>query len=594
MKHKTSATAASNNGASHLASQSLPQSPPPLFASFRQAMAWVHTWLGLTLGAVLMVCFFFGTLSVFDREIDRWAIPTTRFEAQPMPSFDKVLLPAFEAMLADPAEYAANMPDLHDPKAGSMTPREQLIHDEYWAYTTHRDPVLRMGAGFSLPHPKDASAHNHIHGEITLDPRSGQPMPSGAFKIGSNWFFPMHYNLNWTWMGAGYWLVGLAGVVMLVALISGLVLHRKVFREFFTFRPSKHMQRSTLDLHNMTGVLALPFHLFFAFTGVLIFAGWLYFPASQTLLKPLHDRHEVQEAAAKNLPHERAGVPATLASVDAMVAEAKRRWAARGMAGEVGFLTVHHVGDANAYVTLYRAGSDQVALVGQAIYFEGTTGKVLHEAPPPSAIAGTFEFLTGLHLQHFRHWLLRWLYVLGGLMGCVCIATGMIFFVEKRKKQHAKTGQSGAVVVDALAIALVTGPLIAALAMLVANRLIPVDWPLKAEGEKATFWVAWALSALHAAWRARAQLHAQTSTASPKLNPAWTEQCWSVAALALTAALLNWLTTGDHLLRTVFTHTYWPVAGVDLSLLATAGIATLAAQHLSRVASTKPQHHDKS
>src|SRR5690606_1573703 len=50
------------------------------FANTRLAMAWLHTWLGLFFGFVLMVCFFFGALSVFDREIDRWAIPETRFE----------------------------------------------------------------------------------------------------------------------------------------------------------------------------------------------------------------------------------------------------------------------------------------------------------------------------------------------------------------------------------------------------------------------------------------------------------------------------------------------------------------------------------
>ncbi|MNR65908.1 hypothetical protein D3C85_1891600 [compost metagenome] len=44
--------------------------------------------------------------------------------------------------------------------------------------------------------------------------------------------------------------------------------------------------------------------------------------------------------------------------------------------------------------------------------------------------------------------------------------------------------------------------------------------------------------------------------------------------------LLNGLTTGDHLLKTVFTDTYWAVAGVDLSLLASAGIATWVARHL--------------
>lgn len=163
------------------------------------------------------------------------------------------------------------------------------------------------------------------------------------------------------------------------------------------------------------------------------------------------------------MPHDRAGVAAPIASVDAMVVEAQRRRAERGMAGDVGFLSLQHVGDANGYVSIYRAGTDRIALTGEGIHFKASTGEVLREDPRPTVVANINEFLTGLHLQHFRHWLLRWLYVFGGLAGCICIATGFIFFVEKRKRQHAKEASQGARLVDALAVTTVTGMLIAAL-----------------------------------------------------------------------------------------------------------------------------------
>ena len=73
-----------------------------MFPSFRLSMTWVHTWFGLVLGFVLMACFFFGSLSVFDREIDRWAVPASRFAPQPMPSFDRLLRPVFESMARSP------------------------------------------------------------------------------------------------------------------------------------------------------------------------------------------------------------------------------------------------------------------------------------------------------------------------------------------------------------------------------------------------------------------------------------------------------------------------------------------------------------
>lgn len=549
-----------------------------MLQSFRHSMAWLHTWFGLVLGYVLMACFFFGSLSVFDREIDRWAIPETRFDPQPMPSFDRMLLPALQRLQPDEAHYEDELRRLMDPAVlarEGIPPRASLKADEYWAYTTHRDPVLRMGAGFTVPQPRDPTGHNHVHGELTIDPRNGAPLPSDRLKIGSEFFYPMHYSLHLHWKDLGTWVVGLAALVMLAALVSGVVMHRRIFRDFFTFRPNKHAQRSTLDLHNLTGVLALPFHFFFALTGLIIFAA-IYLPVSETMLRPLAHAHAALEAQRTGLPHQRAGVAAPMASVDAMVAEAKRRWAARDMPGEVGFLTIHHVGDRNAYVSIYRAGSDSVALVGYGVHFSAATGAVLREDPPRSAVGSINEFLTGLHLQHFEHWLLRWLYVLGGLLGCVCIATGFVFFVEKRKKPHAAAGSHGSRVVDALAVAAVTGMLVAALAMLVANRLLPAGLPARGDWEERLFWLAWLAALAHAAWRSAAVMQA-------RLTPAWREQCWAVAALALSAVLLNWLTTGDHLVRTVVTDTYWPVAGVDLSLLATAGIAAWAARRLARI-----------
>ncbi|KAB2916028.1 MAG: PepSY domain-containing protein [Dechloromonas sp.] len=545
--------------------------------SFLNRMTWLHTWLGLVLGFVLMAAFFFGALSVFDREIDRWAIPETRFDPQPMPSFDTLLQPVYARLKPHPVDMAATQQRV----IGELPHPDTLPMSSLWAYTTHRDPLLQIGAEFDVPNKlkDDADEHAHVHGWATIDPRSGEFLHNNKLKIGSEWFYPMHYQLNWAWLNLGAWLVGLAGFTMLVALVTGVIMHRKIFREFFSFRPGKRTQRSALDLHNLSGVVALPFLFFFAFTGLVIFAGTLYFPVGHTLLKPLHEQHEVLEAQRTGLPHEPSGVAAPLASVDAMVAEARRRWAARDMPGEVGLLMIEHLGDANGYVSLYRAGSDQVALVGQAIHFKASIGEVLREEPPPSALGSINEFLTGLHLQHFEHWLLRWLYVLGGLLGCVCIATGFIFFVEKRKRKHADSGSQGSRVVDALAVATVTGMLIAAIGMLVVNRLLPADLGGKGDWEKLAFWVFWIVALLHALVRS-------APVAQARINPAWREQCRGIAVLAVAAVGLNWLTTGDHLFKTVFTDTYWAVAGVDLSLLVTAGLAVWSARKLAQRAQT--------
>ncbi|WP_438971239.1 PepSY-associated TM helix domain-containing protein [Methylophaga sp.] len=543
-----------------------------MFNSFRMSMGWVHTWMGLVLGFVLMICFFFGTLSVFDREIDRWSVPETRFEPQPMPSFDEVLKPVFfEKLQPDPVDMEATARRV----IGPLPAPEKMELESLYAYTTHRDPVLRVGGEFGISNePKDpADDHLHVHARGTIDPRTGEMLSDDALKIGSEWFYPMHFNLHLNWMMLGYWIVGLAALVMLAALVTGVIIHRKLFSEFFTFRPWKHVLRSSLDLHNVTGVVALPFHFFFAFTALVIFASNVYLPVSHTTLEPLHEQHEKREAQRTGLPHEEAGVAAPIASVDAMVSEAKRRWAERDMPGEVGYLYMNHLGDKNGYVSIYRAGSDHVALVGEGIHFKASTGDVIHEDPPRSVVSSIDEFLTGLHLQHFEHWLLRWLYVFGGLLGAICIATGFVLFVEKRKAKHAKTGSQGSRLVDAMAVTTVTGMVLAAVGMLVANRLLPADLVGKGQWEQTVFWSVWGLAFLHASWRS-------APVAQARRNPAWREQAWVLAGLSLSAVVSNWITTGDHLFKTLFTDTYWPVAGVDLSLIATAGIAAYAARKL--------------
>jgi hypothetical protein len=236
------------------------------------------------------------------------------------------------------------------------------------------------------------------------------------------------------------------------------------------------------------------------------------------------------------------------------------------MAGEVGFLFVNHVGDANGYVSLYRAGTDRIALTGEGIHYRAATGELIREDPPLGAVASVNEFLTGLHLQHFRHWLLRFLYFFGGLAGCACIATGFLFFVDKRRARHAAEGAGGARLVEALAIGTVTGTVLATLAMLVANRVLPAELPGRDAWQQSVFWTAWLVAGVHAFWRGRR---------------AWHEQCLAVAALALLAPLLNWLTTGDHLLATLGSR-YWPVAGVDLALLAVSVTAFAVARRLPR------------
>ena len=188
-----------------------------------------------------------------------------RARCLPIPSFDAMLAPIFKTIEPEEDELEAARK-----RVGGPLP-ETLPVMNWGAYTTHRDPVLSMFAEFAVTNnPKDPN--DHVHGHLTLDPRTGKVLSHDRLRIGSGFFYPLHFRLHLEWKNLGTWIVGLAALVMLAALVSGVVMHRRIFRELFTFRPNKQTRRSTLDLHNLTGVVALPFHFVFAFSGLVVFA----------------------------------------------------------------------------------------------------------------------------------------------------------------------------------------------------------------------------------------------------------------------------------------------------------------------------------
>ena len=491
--------------------------------TFRDSMQWLHTWAGLCLGTVLFAVFWMGTLSVFDREIDRWMMPATRVAPAGMKSVDAL--------------------------AGQMQPL--IGASPLWLvlFPSDREPVARVGylAGGGGIRYRQA------------DPSTSILLPDAGTWGGTGFIYPFHVNLHIRAWSLGLWIVGLAGMAMLALCVSGVVIHRKIFADFFTFRSDRKARRLVLDLHNVTGVLGLPFHFFITLSGVMIFFT-VYFSGAWEMSYRGDRQAFVQESygiyARPRL--NRPGPP--MASLDAMVEQASREW----NGGTPQLLRVFHRGDANAYVEVRRSFvGDRVTMPVDALYFDAGTGAVLsrHSARP---VMEAHRFITGFHFVQFDHWLLRWLYFALGLSGCVLIATGFLFWLESRRKRHAQLGLAGVRLVEGLAVGSVSGIVAATLAFFVVNRLLPPAASAggieRADLEVWAFYMVWLGSFAHAWLRPRR---------------AWQEQCIAIALLAIAAVILNWVTTGDALWRSLSQQTLWPVAGMDLALLWGAVVAGL-------------------
>ena len=504
---------------------------------WRQRLGAVHTWVGIVLGALLFVIFWMGTLSVFDREIDRWMMPATRLAS-----------PAGPTRLAAPA--GAPHLDAIAPLAQALVPAGARQWRIDWA--TPRTPVLRLSW-----QTQDGQRELRY-----LDPATLAIIADPGTLGASGFFFPFHYGLMISWNDLGKWLVGLAGMAMLVLLVSGVVIHRKLFADFFTFRPRKRLPRSSLDLHNVTGVLGLPFHFLITLSGLVIF--WaIYFPqahegvyGSGAQAKAAVQADGYGRYRAKAAPD---AAPRPLASLDAMADQARAHW---GDGAEPYFVRIWKPGQADSYVELRRSYASEVSMNLDQLYFDAGTGRYLHQfnAAPAMAVQ---RFFSGLHFIQFEHPLLRWLYFGLGLSGCVLIATGLVFWLAARRKATAPGWRWR--LVEALCTASTAGLIAATLGFLCANRLLPqgAQWggSDRAALEVLAFFGLWALALAHALRRGL---------------PAWREQAWAIAALAMAAALLNAATT-DAYTRLA---TPWAVWGVDAVLLAIAATAVHAARRL--------------
>ena len=527
----------------------------PSQGGFRQAQAWLHTWCGLWFSWLLFAVFLTGTLAVFDEPITHWMTPEHHAEEAAAaarkgePTADRA------QRLAWGMAYMAE----HHPGASMW---------ELW-------PSDAQGGGELRVFWFDA---NRQYAGVALDPATGKPLKedgghAARATLGGHHFVDFHYELHAGTVGL--WIVGIAAMAMLVALVSGVITHKRIFKDFFTFRPKKG-QRSWLDAHNAVAVLTLPFQFMIAYTGLVI-SGTSFMPAPKVLhygTGPQAQVRFVSELGDSDKP---------AATGRAMPVPVLEPFAARGqerMGQPVRAVVIDHPGDAAARIGVYGWNGDgesarRLSATTGMVQFSAATGEVQRVRLPGAADGGAAMLaqsaMGGLHMVTFGGWPMKWLYFLCGLAGTAMMGSGAVLFIVKRRQKHL--GEFGGAtarvyrLVEALNVAAIAGLAIACVGYLWANRLVPVGIGHRADRELQVFFALWALALVHAFVRQPAR--------------AWREQLGALAALCLLLPVLNFVTTGDHLLAQL-SRSDWESLGVELGAVAF-GLAALGAlRHLRR------------
>ena len=490
----------------------------------RQSMASLHTWVGLLPGWLLYIVFLFGTVAFFQVEISGWMRPELTRSGVSAQAID-----AADALFRARAKGA-----------------------ESWSL---RLPDDRGGSGLDLNWKMPGEGRGQ-GGRATLDPATGREVAVRDTR-GGFFLYRMHFDLHYMPVMWARYLVSVAALAMLVAILSGVITHKKIFTDFFLLRFGKG-QRSWLDAHNVTGVLALPFHLMMTYTGLVTLLFTLM-PWAISANFPSVDAY--YQAAFPRAPEvEASGKAAPVAPIAMLIAQA--RSAQPGFVPS--YISVERPGDSTSVTQIYAA-SERLGRRSPPVLLDSASGAPLPSRREASGAArATQDVMVQLHRGAFSGIGLRWLYFLSGVGGTVMVASGLILWTVKRRAKLPDPNRPhfGFRLVERLNIGFIAGAPAGIAVYFLANRLLASD--LEQRG-------AWEVDSLFIAWGALF-----VWTLGRPVKRAWSEALVLCAILYALVPLANALTTKRGLGPSLIAGD-WVFAGFDLMMLTTAGLCGLAA-----------------
>lgn len=379
----------------------------------------LHTWVGIVAGLFLFICFFAGSVLMFQEPLMRWASPPPPVAVSAMPSeqwqtlINKTLAAypqaqknfTFHTQLNEATPTHLSF-DINAKRGGRFAeddgypPTSQLR----WVYLDNQGNLQ----GFDYQ-------PSHI-GTLINDLHQTAGIPVG--RVGHDFL--------------GVYVMGVVAVLYFLALVSGtIVLLPTLVKDFFAVRVGKNLKRFWLDTHNVLGITSLPFHIVIAFTTVVFAFHDIIYDNIEHLAyndKPIFNRPEKQPPQPANL--------AQLMTVDKITQLASEQSA--------GFvpreLEYSNVMDKNASVMIWGENDHYIqrAATRNLMRLNPYTGKITDSeylAGKQRTDLGVITSFFSLHFGSFGGNVVRWLYFILGLMGAALFYTGNLLWLESRRKK---------------------------------------------------------------------------------------------------------------------------------------------------------------
>ncbi|MEJ7557113.1 MAG: PepSY-associated TM helix domain-containing protein [Pedobacter sp.] len=219
---------------------------------FKRINKWLHLWLGLASGIIVLIVCITGCIWVFNEEITGLMEPETKIEKRNKP----VLSPSQLSAVA-----------------------KQEYPDKVIAYAQY---LQGRAITVNLKSPKEQGRRG---GGVTLkvDPYTGKILKKDVRKKGETDFFRVILNGHrflWLPFAIGRPIVNYGTLVFVVLLITGLIWwypkkwNKSTTDKSFKIKWGASFKRVNLDLHNVLGFYSLILLLFIGLTGMVYGISW--------------------------------------------------------------------------------------------------------------------------------------------------------------------------------------------------------------------------------------------------------------------------------------------------------------------------------
>lgn len=374
----------------------------------------MHTWVGVSAGILLFICFFAGGLSMFQHHIGKWATPAQQILPAVQPQqYNELIRQAQASFPATQKGFTLN-----------------LASDEFhyapmsWSERSRRDEGFNTAQNAWL-----ASLDEH-----------GQLISQQENLSKAGWLIEqLHETAGIPGMaghhGIGVYVMGVVAVLYFLALMSGLIiLLPTLVKDYFIIRPGKNKKRFWLDTHNVVGITSLPFHIIISIS-VIVFAFHDFFYDS------------IGQLALKGKPVFSPSPPELIHPKQTQIDVAQILTQVKKVAPEysvkyIQFSGLDHPEKATARIALYSpdqmlrgANNDFMRMNPYAVEHFNYRGINTQTDAGNKLINAMFS----LHFGSFGGDTIRWIYFVLGIGGAFLFYSGNILWVETRARKQKRS-----------------------------------------------------------------------------------------------------------------------------------------------------------